>query len=513
MRRALLVFAATFLIVAAVYGRVPISFLRAESGWFLYLSHSDEATQRAMIRGFFTHSSAGHYTPLAFLAEFTTAKIVGTSRTFWKWRQLFAVSVAAAALFVAVVAIARALALSTTQQIAVAVLLTVAIIFQPSMIDFVNCPFMVMQLGWLALSCVALFCLAKIFLVPSESRWTWLAAGAAYGSLHISGLGLITVAATAAALLWLGFRRHDRVQHQALRACAVMFVFTLVHAAMMLQPFAGSSPNRSSVSFISNLEYTLGFIFNFFVSAVVAFAFTSPHVPDAYAMAYCWPLGLALLLFGGVGLVRYLKRVRIQSTPRRELAAMLLLFSAGGFAATMTLIAGRAFIIADAFVVLPWFLVVPRYTVPLQFLYIGPVILLLAWAARRRARFVVIACWILAPILIATQLSYQKNALFFLVPGTRVSHYTCWRLLMAATRECRAAGVPLPNFSMAPLTREFSEADVESFLPLLRHDLRLPPNEKIELAPLEDYRKSGPERYQPAPSVKAFELKLELARD
>jgi hypothetical protein len=125
----------------------------------------------------------------------------------------------------------------------------------------------------------------------------------------------------------------------------------------------------------------------------------------------------------------------------------------------------------------------------------------------------VIGCCILFPTLIATQLAYQKSAMPFLVPGSRASHYTCWRLLVAAARECRAAGLPLPNFSMAPLTREFSEANVETFLPLLRHDLRLPPGEKIELVPLQSYRNSDPERYRAAPSVKTLEQKLELARD
>src|SRR5436190_3191172 len=109
MRRALLVFALTVVIVGAVYRRVPIAFLRAESGWFLCLSHSDEATQRAMVRRFFTESYAGHYTPLAFFSEFQTAQIVGASRTFWKWRQLLAVSAVGAALFAMVVAIARVL--------------------------------------------------------------------------------------------------------------------------------------------------------------------------------------------------------------------------------------------------------------------------------------------------------------------------------------------------------------------------------------------------------------------
>jgi hypothetical protein len=66
---------------------------------------------------------------------------------------------------------------------------------------------------------------------------------------------------------------------------------------------------------------------------------------------------------------------------------------------------------------------------------------------------------------------------------------------------------------MAPLTGEFSEANVETFLPLLRHDSGLPPDEKVELVPFQIYRSSDPERYRPAPSVKAFEQKLELARD
>lgn len=513
MRRALLLFAVTFVIVAAVYGRVPISFLRAESGWLLCLSHSDEATQRAMVRGFFTHSSAGHYTPLAFFTEFQTAKTVGTSRTFWRWRQLLAVSAVGAALFAMVVAIARVLTLSTTQQTAVALALTTAVIFQPSMIDWVTCPFMIMQLGWLALSGAALFCLTQIFSIPGQPRWTWLAAGAAYASLHLSGLGLITVAATAAALIWLAFRRHDSMRQQAFRSCAVMLIFALVHAAMMLRPFPGSSPNRPFVGFISTLEYVLGFIFNFFVSGMRSFAFTSPHVPDAYSIAYCWPLGLLLVLSGAVGLAQYLRRSHTQSTPSRELSAMLLLFSASGFAAMMALIIGRSTIQPDFLVVLPWFLVISRYTIPLQFLFIGPVILLLAWLARRRPRLVVIGCCVLMPTLIATQLAYQKNAMPFLIPGSRASHYTSWRLLVAAARECRAAGLPLPNFSMAPLTGEFSEANVETFLPLLRHDLGLPPDEKVELVPLQIYRNSDPERYRPAPSVKAFEQKLELARD
>src|SRR5436309_9693002 len=100
----------------------------------------------------------------------------------------------------------------------------------------------------------------------------------------------------------------------------------------------------------------------------------------------------------------------------------------------------------------------------------------------------------------------------FLTAGVRASHYSSWRFLVAAARECRAAGLDLPNFSLAPLTRELSEADVQMFLPLLNHDLNLPPGETIKLVPLSSYL-GDRERYRPAPSVGAFEQKLELGRD
>src|SRR4051812_24245981 len=90
--RALLPFAVILLIVAAVYRRAPVAFLRAESGVYLSRAFADEAVQKDVVRHFFTGSYGGHYTPLAFWGEFTLAKIAGTSRAFWRWRQILGVS-------------------------------------------------------------------------------------------------------------------------------------------------------------------------------------------------------------------------------------------------------------------------------------------------------------------------------------------------------------------------------------------------------------------------------------
>src|SRR5947199_5945052 len=133
---------------AAIYCRTPTAFLRAESGWYLYASHADEATQRRAEREFFTHSYDGHYTPLAFLAEFRMAKMAGTSRAFWRWRQILAVAVVGAAIFGLVVAVTRTLGLSRGQRLAIGGAMFALITFQPAMVDFVTWPFMILQLGW-----------------------------------------------------------------------------------------------------------------------------------------------------------------------------------------------------------------------------------------------------------------------------------------------------------------------------------------------------------------------------
>jgi len=107
MRRALFIFAITFLLVLLVYRRAPMNFFRAESGWYLSNSHADAETQRKFKADFFSRSYAGHYTPFAFLAEFGTAKAFGTNGTLWRLRQLVAVAAIGALLFAATTRSAR----------------------------------------------------------------------------------------------------------------------------------------------------------------------------------------------------------------------------------------------------------------------------------------------------------------------------------------------------------------------------------------------------------------------
>jgi hypothetical protein len=513
-RRALLLFALALLLTAAIYRRTPTAFLRAESGWYLCVSHMDEATRRRAEREFFAHSYLGHYTPLAFLAEFRMAKMAGTSRAFWRWRQILAVAAVGAAIFGLVVAITRTLGLSRGQRLAIGGAMFALITFQPAMVDFVTWPFMILQLGWVALSILALFCLTKIPSTSHKSSWAWLAAAAAYASLHVLGLGLVTVSATAVSLCFYAVIRNAVFRTERIRLlqpCGVLLILTVLHAWAMLPR---GQTSLQFTGWISAIKFTLGFIFNFALAGLRSFVPVSVSVPSVSSIAYCWPLGLLLMCLASVGLYRYTRRTLIDATPARLMVTMLLLFSAAGFVAMATLIGVRQILGGpDEFLVLPYFTVMPRYVIPLQFILVGSATLIFTQLAKKMPRLIVVVCWLLVPALMVAQMEYQKNAMAFLTPATRVSHYTAWRLLVAAARECRAAGLLLPNFSLAPLTKEFSEADVKMFLPLLRHDLHLPANEEIGLVPVEVYKRGEQEQYKAAPSLKALEQKLELARD
>ena len=66
MARLLALFFAWLIVVAAVYHATTSNFLRAESGWYLFLSRSAPEVQRDFARKAFTESANGHYTPFAF---------------------------------------------------------------------------------------------------------------------------------------------------------------------------------------------------------------------------------------------------------------------------------------------------------------------------------------------------------------------------------------------------------------------------------------------------------------
>src|SRR5213082_1254796 len=202
-----------WILTALVYRHTESNFLRAESGWYLYLSHSAPSIQHSFEKVLLTKSFYGHYAPLGFLGEFATAKLAGTHAWFWKWRQITVIALLATMLFLFVRNSGYALDLPRLNSTLAAAGLTAILIFQALMRDFVAWPFMFLQLFWLLFSLLALMSLMQMAQRPSEKIWAWFAAAAAYASLQFLGLGIATVAATAAGMagVWWIIRRSTPV--------------------------------------------------------------------------------------------------------------------------------------------------------------------------------------------------------------------------------------------------------------------------------------------------------------
>src|SRR3977135_1704408 len=186
------IFLCWWILAALVYRHTESNFLRAESGWYLYLSHSAPSIQHGFEKALSTKSFYGHYAPLGFLGEFATAKLAGTHAWFWKWRQITALALLATMLFLVVRKSGDALELSRLNSSLPASGLTALLIFQALMRDFVAWPFMILQLFWLLFSLLALMSLVQMAQHPSEKIWAWFAAATAYASLQFLGLGIAT---------------------------------------------------------------------------------------------------------------------------------------------------------------------------------------------------------------------------------------------------------------------------------------------------------------------------------
>jgi hypothetical protein len=156
------IFLLWWILTALVYRHTQSNFLRAESGWYLFLSHSSPVIQHNTERDFWTTSFNGHYAPLAFLAEYETAKLAGTHGSFWKWRQITVLALLATILFLFVRNSGCALQLSRLRASLSATGLTAILIFQAQMREFIAWPFMILQLFWLLFTMISLLALVQM---------------------------------------------------------------------------------------------------------------------------------------------------------------------------------------------------------------------------------------------------------------------------------------------------------------------------------------------------------------
>lgn len=521
VRRAVLIFLIAFLAVGSIYRKTPVSFLRAESGWFLAQSHSTRENRDRFERGFFAHSYAGHYTPLAFLAEFKTAQFVGTNESFWKWRQILAVAMIAALVCSVVRATTGLIQTSSPARWTAATAFAALAVFRPPMIDFVSWPFMIFQLAWIGFFLVALYAVIRLVAEPEQGRWPWIAAAAACLSLQVSGLGMITIVSVAAVFAGILFvaARHPasacrRSQKRTAMALSSMLLIAAVHGLAML--YSWPSPPSLSAPFQSLARLFFGFTANLGAAAASSFLPTAISNPDPRSLAYSWPFGV--LIFAGALLfvISRLRRALSDPTPRNLVALSLHLFSVAAFFAVLGLSAVRHFhatSLDSAAGGLALETTLPRYVVPLHFIVLASAIEFGVGLMRRAPRFGPAAFGALALAALIAQADFRTSTFAYVSPLTRISHAHAWKLLLATVRECRAAGLPIPDVPLDSLTREFHPAEIGSLEALLRRDLRMNPDENIERISWEQYLADREPYRQRVPSLVLLERKLELPRD
>jgi hypothetical protein len=69
----------------------------------------------------------------------------------------------------------------------------------------------------------------------------------------------------------------------------------------------------------------------------------------------------------------------------------------------------------------------------------------------------------------------------------------------------------MPNLPLGALTGEFADENIESFLPLLRHDLQLGPNDPLVVIDLRDFNERHGDSAGVVPSLPKLRRQLKLA--
>ncbi len=498
-------------VAALCFSHTPSTFLRAESGYFQIQSRQSTELQRQFVRRFFATSYHGHYTPLAFRLELEQTKLAGTRAIFWKCRSVAALALVLTAFFVLARAVAAAFSISLVPSVLISGGLVALFAFQPLMIEFVAWPFLILQMGWMFLSAVALTGLVNSTTSArpaAASKWIWLSAAAAYASMHCTGLGLVTAVATSAVLVLLlveartetSIRSHRKQIGAALICLSLLAALHLLCMAS-LPPVSGTANSVSTR--VPDLRSLLGFaaMYPLFIYSSY-FVISPPRYDVAVLMQSAWPFAIALLALAVASVASLIWKPRTKTdSPDAATLPVLLMFSFASYATFSALVAFREMREPSALPLFGMF-AGARYIVPATWILFGFFLSLIGPLGARKPGFASSAFALLALCAFISQSQFARRVLPKLQPKTQISHAHAWSLIVAMSSEARLAGLPVPNVIMADLTQEFYGWDLKLFEPVLRHDLHLKPDEQIAFIDVKEAL--GPRSAEYARAVPSF---------
>ena len=340
---------------------------------------------------------------------------------------------------------------------------------------------MILQLFWLLFTMISVLALVQMARHPAKTLWPWVAAGAAYASLHFLGLGIATVAATAAALAGIWFGTRHRTASNASKFTVPllsMIALTALHGVLMLKlspakPFI-SSPGWQSTPF---LAASLGFIPNFALATLRSLFSASQPTPDEWQSTPGWPCGLAILLgFGFLVAFTFFRFLR-EPTVRNRTRFILQTFASVSFLTIIALTSARVW--REPQLRFADYLTGPRYLIPGTFALAGLIADLLFVLASAPLLLGGILNAGLTVCAILGNLQYAANVYPKEKPRSMISHSAAWKSVVAMARECQRADLAIPNVPLGALTQEFDDWDLKVFEPLLRADLKAPPETNL----------------------------------
>lgn len=517
-----LIFCCCVLAAMAGFGRTNMKLLQAESGVYQRFAHASKEQKAQLLRTFWTMQNHGHYIPIAFTNEFEFTRLAGMHSWPWRSRQIAALALAATLTFLLARSAARIWQMNGFAANSFAAGFAAILTFQPLMNELIAWPVLFIHLIWISLVLFTLWCLVTLANRPTEGRWVWLAAIAAYGSMHFLGLGAAVVVATGLifCLLLFGIQRgHLRefgpIKTQLIAALIFLGVLGSAHAlCMFLLPSSSPPSPLSSKAFHASVAEAIALVTLYPLAIATSFGGVNSILPvNRQIFGDPWPFGI-LIAVAAIWIGIRLGRAAFHGKTTTALTAMVLhVFATTAFFGWIMMIGLRQIYETDRLGDYG-FLVGPRYLVPVSFLLCGILLVMMMPFFRRGGTRSAIFSIMIAAAAFWSHYNYDKNVYSRTPLLTGVSQVRAWQQIVAVARESRSAHLKIPNIPMAKLTEGF-DFDLRYFEPMLRHDLQLSPGEHCEFIDWNECRKEDRTSYEAAvPSLRSViqTLGLEEAR-
>jgi hypothetical protein len=419
----------SFVAIFALHGQMQPAVLRAETGYYQVIAHTQPRNERTLLRKFWTKSYSGHYTPLAFTTEFWFAKHAGLRPNWWRNRQLFLGALLTFLFF----GLIRAAAEQTRPPPFAAALLaaaaTLILVAQPLMRDLLQWPFHGLQIGWMIFATATGWALVRLPGSANKGPLLWLIALTAYGSMHVLGLGLAVVTGTVAvfSLILIGAVTGSFPEFKLqVRTLVATLIFLAVagsaHALAMI--VLNDAPANAGLNSgrLPDWHQLVGLYVLFPISIVAGLvgARLDQGLIDGILHS-AWAVGAAGL--SAIGLfIAVLAKTKRQTRPSPRCAALFLsLFSAVMLITIVAMISTREIQEPNGGGLF-LYLTAPRYVLPITVSWLGIGLAALMLLSPRRLVFVPSfrACSLWAQLLAitATSLTFWRRPLRCMAPRT-----------------------------------------------------------------------------------------------